>query len=65
MLIFQEWKAGKRKAERDELAGPMIFSLVEPEASELDTTHMYAAPQTALVPLGSSYRDMTCDCHKL
>ncbi|XP_051284045.1 sorting nexin-9 isoform X2 [Dicentrarchus labrax] len=32
----KEWKAGKRKAERDETVGPMIFSLIEPEAPELD-----------------------------
>ncbi|XP_074520540.1 sorting nexin-9-like isoform X2 [Halichoeres trimaculatus] len=32
----KEWKAGKRRAERDETVGPMIFSLVEPEALELD-----------------------------
>uniref|UniRef100_A0A3P8NLN6 Sorting nexin 9 n=1 Tax=Astatotilapia calliptera TaxID=8154 RepID=A0A3P8NLN6_ASTCA len=32
----KEWKAGKRKAEKDETVGPMMFSLVEPEAAELD-----------------------------
>lgn len=42
--------------------GPMIFSLVEPEAGELDAAHMYAAPQTALVP---RYRNMMCDCYRL
>nr|XP_046238797.1 sorting nexin-9-like isoform X2 [Scatophagus argus] len=31
----KEWKVGKRKAEKDETVGPMIFSLVEPEAPEL------------------------------
>ncbi|XP_076580107.1 sorting nexin-9-like isoform X2 [Chaetodon auriga] len=36
----KEWKAGKRKAERDELVGPMIFSLVEPEAAELDAAEV-------------------------
>lgn len=35
-MLFQEWKAGKRKAEKDETVGPMMFSLVEPEAAELD-----------------------------
>ncbi|KAM5164091.1 sorting nexin-9 isoform 1-T1 [Mantella aurantiaca] len=32
----KEWKTGKRKAEKDELVGSMIFSTVEPEAPELD-----------------------------
>ncbi|XP_068586399.1 sorting nexin-9-like isoform X2 [Cebidichthys violaceus] len=32
----KEWKSGKRKAERDETVGPMMFSLIEPEAAELD-----------------------------
>ncbi|XP_076006205.1 sorting nexin-9-like isoform X2 [Genypterus blacodes] len=32
----KEWKAGKRKAERDEMVGPMIFSLIEPAAPELE-----------------------------
>nr|XP_035152929.1 sorting nexin-9 isoform X1 [Callithrix jacchus] len=32
----KEWKTGKRKAERDELAGVMIFSTMEPEAPDLD-----------------------------
>ncbi|XP_026185253.1 sorting nexin-9-like [Mastacembelus armatus] len=34
----KEWKAGKRKAEKDETVGPMIFSLIDPEAAELDAT---------------------------
>lgn len=38
--MFQEWKAGKRKAEKDELVGPMMFSLVEPEAAELDVVQV-------------------------
>ena len=41
VLIFQDWKAGKRKAEKDETVGPMIFSLLEPEAAELDTAEVY------------------------
>ncbi|XP_035152929.2 sorting nexin-9 isoform X1 [Callithrix jacchus] len=32
----KEWKTGKRKAERDELAGVMVFSTMEPEAPDLD-----------------------------
>uniref|UniRef100_UPI0037E71C87 sorting nexin-9-like isoform X2 n=1 Tax=Semicossyphus pulcher TaxID=241346 RepID=UPI0037E71C87 len=36
----KEWKAGKRKAEKDETVGPMIFSLVEPEAVELDAVEV-------------------------
>ncbi|AWO95481.1 putative sorting nexin-9-like isoform 2 [Scophthalmus maximus] len=36
----REWKAGKRKAEKDETVGPMIFSLIEPEAAELDPTEV-------------------------
>ncbi|XP_048153888.1 sorting nexin-9 isoform X2 [Corvus hawaiiensis] len=32
----KEWKTGKRKAEKDETVGVMIFSTVEPEAPDLD-----------------------------
>uniref|UniRef100_A0A8I3RPJ5 Sorting nexin 9 n=1 Tax=Canis lupus familiaris TaxID=9615 RepID=A0A8I3RPJ5_CANLF len=32
----KEWKSGKRKAEKDELVGVMIFSTMEPEAPDLD-----------------------------
>ncbi|XP_038622630.1 sorting nexin-9 [Tachyglossus aculeatus] len=32
----KEWKTGKRKAEKDELVGIMIFSTMEPEAPDLD-----------------------------
>ncbi|KAM4695366.1 sorting nexin-9 isoform 2-T2 [Discoglossus pictus] len=32
----KEWKTGKRKAEKDETVGSMIFSTVEPEAPDLD-----------------------------
>ncbi|XP_072265472.1 sorting nexin-9 [Pyxicephalus adspersus] len=32
----KEWKTGKRKAEKDELVGSMIFSTIEPEGPELD-----------------------------
>lgn len=38
--MFQEWKTGKRKAEKDETVGPMMFSLVEPEAAELDVVQV-------------------------
>lgn len=37
---FQEWKTGKRKAEKDELVGVMIFSTMEPEAPDLDLIEM-------------------------
>ncbi|XP_013863993.1 sorting nexin-9 isoform X2 [Austrofundulus limnaeus] len=36
----KEWKAGKRRAEKDETVGPMMFSLIEPEAAELDVTQV-------------------------
>uniref|UniRef100_A0A673CDT2 Sorting nexin n=1 Tax=Sphaeramia orbicularis TaxID=375764 RepID=A0A673CDT2_9TELE len=32
----KDWKTGKRKAEKDETVGVMIFSTIEPEASDLD-----------------------------
>ncbi|XP_075059471.1 sorting nexin-9 isoform X2 [Mixophyes fleayi] len=32
----KEWKTGKRKAEKDEIVGSMIFCTVEPEALDLD-----------------------------
>ncbi|XP_007484870.1 sorting nexin-9 isoform X2 [Monodelphis domestica] len=32
----KEWKMGKRKAEKDEIVGVMIFSTMEPEAPDLD-----------------------------
>uniref|UniRef100_A0A8D1T942 Sorting nexin n=1 Tax=Sus scrofa TaxID=9823 RepID=A0A8D1T942_PIG len=32
----KEWKTGKRKAEKDELVGVMVFSTMEPEAPDLD-----------------------------
>nr|XP_013814544.1 PREDICTED: sorting nexin-9 isoform X2 [Apteryx mantelli mantelli] len=32
----KEWKMGKRKAEKDETVGVLIFSTVEPEAPDLD-----------------------------
>lgn len=36
----QEWKTGKRKAEKDELVGVMVFSTMEPEAPDLDLIEM-------------------------
>lgn len=36
----QEWKTGKRKAEKDELVGVMIFSTMEPEAPDLELIEM-------------------------
>lgn len=38
--FLQEWKTGKRKAEKDELVGVMIFSTMEPEAPDLDLIEM-------------------------
>ncbi|XP_034555456.1 sorting nexin-9b isoform X1 [Notolabrus celidotus] len=32
----KDWKMGKRKAEKDETVGVMIFTTIEPEAQELD-----------------------------
>ncbi|KAM4602014.1 sorting nexin-9-like isoform 2-T5 [Polymixia lowei] len=32
----KEWKAGKRRTEKDETIGPMIFSVIDPEAPELE-----------------------------
>ncbi|XP_059570403.1 sorting nexin-9 isoform X1 [Alligator mississippiensis] len=32
----KEWKTGKRKAEKDEIVGLMVFSTMEPEAPDLD-----------------------------
>uniref|UniRef100_A0A3Q2NNG5 Sorting nexin n=1 Tax=Fundulus heteroclitus TaxID=8078 RepID=A0A3Q2NNG5_FUNHE len=32
----KDWKMGKRKAEKDETVGVMIFTTIEPEASDLD-----------------------------
>ncbi|XP_012692184.1 sorting nexin-9a [Clupea harengus] len=32
----RDWKVGKRKAEKDETMGVMIFSTIEPEAPDLD-----------------------------
>ncbi|XP_029568601.1 sorting nexin-9a isoform X3 [Salmo trutta] len=32
----KEWKTGKRRAEKDECVGPMVFSTIDPEAPELD-----------------------------
>ncbi|XP_047211618.1 sorting nexin-9-like isoform X1 [Girardinichthys multiradiatus] len=36
----RDWKSGKRKAEKDETVGPMMFSLVEPDAAELDVAQV-------------------------
>uniref|UniRef100_A0A3Q3XG90 Sorting nexin n=1 Tax=Mola mola TaxID=94237 RepID=A0A3Q3XG90_MOLML len=38
----KEWKAGKRKAERDETVGPLIFSVVEPEAADEQKCEHYS-----------------------
>lgn len=36
----KEWKTGKRKAEKDEIVGLMVFSTMEPEAPDLDMIEM-------------------------
>ncbi|XP_027866447.1 sorting nexin-9-like [Xiphophorus couchianus] len=36
----RDWKSGKRRAEKDETVGPMMFSLVQPEAAELDVAQV-------------------------
>lgn len=35
-LYYQDWKLGKRKAEKDEVVGVKIFSTIDPELPELD-----------------------------
>lgn len=37
---LKEWKTGKRKAEKDETVGVLIFSTMEPEAPDLDMVEM-------------------------
>ncbi|XP_059906964.1 sorting nexin-9-like isoform X1 [Gadus macrocephalus] len=36
----KEWKLGKRRAERDVTVGQMIFSLMDPEAPEMDSVEV-------------------------
>ncbi|XP_028252859.1 sorting nexin-9b isoform X2 [Parambassis ranga] len=36
----KDWKMGKRKAEKDETVGVMIFTTIEPEAPDLDPTEV-------------------------
>ncbi|XP_015256886.1 PREDICTED: sorting nexin-9-like [Cyprinodon variegatus] len=36
----RDWKSGKRRAEKDEAVGPIMFSLVQPEAAELDAAQV-------------------------
>uniref|UniRef100_UPI0037E8BD13 sorting nexin-9b isoform X5 n=1 Tax=Semicossyphus pulcher TaxID=241346 RepID=UPI0037E8BD13 len=36
----KDWKMGKRKAEKDETVGVMIFSTIEPEAADLDAVEV-------------------------
>ncbi|KAM9703438.1 sorting nexin-9b isoform 4-T4 [Menidia menidia] len=36
----KDWKMGKRKAEKDETVGVMIFSTIEPEAADLDLSEV-------------------------
>lgn len=39
--LMQDWKMGKRKAEKDETVGVMIFSTIEPEAPDLDFVEVW------------------------
>uniref|UniRef100_M3ZNG6 Sorting nexin n=1 Tax=Xiphophorus maculatus TaxID=8083 RepID=M3ZNG6_XIPMA len=36
----KDWKMGKRKAEKDETVGVMIFTTIEPEAADLDPSEV-------------------------
>lgn len=36
----QDWKTGKRKAEKDETVGVMIFTTIEPEGPDLDLSEV-------------------------
>jgi len=38
--FHKEWKTGKRKAEKDETVGVLVFSTMEPEAPDLDMVEM-------------------------
>ena len=38
---MQDWKTGKRKAEKDETVGVMIFTTIEPEAPDLDPVEVW------------------------
>lgn len=39
--LEQDWKMGKRKAEKDETVGVMIFATIEPEAADLDPIEVW------------------------
>lgn len=39
--LAQDWKTGKRKAEKDETVGVMIFTTIEPEAPDLDVVEVW------------------------
>lgn len=43
-VLVQDWKVGKRKAEKDETTGVMIFSTIEPEAPDLDPIEVSVTP---------------------
>lgn len=38
---MQDWKFGKRKAEKDETVGVLIFNTIEPDAPELDPLEVW------------------------
>lgn len=42
--LWQDWKTGKRKAEKDETVGVMIFTTIEPEAADLDPSEVWVKP---------------------
>lgn len=42
--LWQDWKTGKRKAEKDETVGVMIFTTIEPEAADLDPLEVWVKP---------------------
>ncbi|NXF53404.1 SNX9 protein, partial [Oceanites oceanicus] len=50
----KEWKMGKRKAEKDETVGVLIFSTMEPEAPDLDMVEIFrnAADLVSLTRVG-------------
>lgn len=48
-ILVQDWKMGKRKAEKDETVGVMIFTTIEPEAPDLDLVEVWVSPDFAPV----------------
>lgn len=48
--MLQDWKMGKRKAEKDETVGVMVFSTMEPEAPDLDLIEVWVLPRETIAP---------------